>query len=184
MRYWILFLFMAISYIAKGQQEVELCPGYRNSFSYWSYSNTNTGGWLWVLNSDTVSYNNNIRITYRDTGFYVLSVIYRDVCGIKKQTYNVYVKKCPESSIFFPNAFTPNGDGINDGWSPIPFKIVQIKWQVYDRFGVRVFECSDVGKKWDGTYKGVAQPISNFVFQCWWRGVDGKTGYKIGRAHV
>jgi gliding motility-associated-like protein len=86
----------------------------------------------------------------------------------------------PLSSIFFPNAFTPNGDGVNDGWSPIPFNIVNIKWQVYNRFGELVYECFDLNKKWNGVFRGREQPIGNFVFQCWWKGVDGKTGYQKG----
>jgi len=86
----------------------------------------------------------------------------------------------PLSSIFFPNSFTPNGDGLNDGWSPITFNIVKIKWQVYNRWGELVYQCSDIGKKWNGEYKNEKQPISNFVFQCWWKGVDGKTGFQKG----
>ena len=81
-------------------------------------------------------------------------------CSSPTATLDIFIP-IPVSSIFFPNAFTPNGDGINDGWSPIPFNIIKIKWQVYDRFGVRVFECYDVGRKWDGTYIGVKQPIGN-----------------------
>ena len=84
------------------------------------------------------------------------------------------------SNIFFPNAFTPNGDGINDSWSPIPFKIIKIKWQVFNRWGERVFECADVGRKWDGKYKGIKQDMGNSVYQCWWRGVDGKEGFQKG----
>ena len=93
---------------------------------------------------------------------------------------DVYIQCAKASSIFYPNAFTPNGDGINDGWSPITFKIIQIKWQIYNRWGQKVFECFDIGKKWDGRYLSVPQPMSNFVFQCWWRGADNRTGYNKG----
>jgi gliding motility-associated-like protein len=86
----------------------------------------------------------------------------------------------PLSSIFYPNAFTPNGDGVNDGWSPIPFNIVKIKWQVYNRWGELVYESNDINKKWNGQYKNEKQPIGNFVWICWWKGVDGKTGFDKG----
>lgn len=180
MKYVILFLLTVIGYVARAQQEIELCPGSRNSFTYWTYASTGSGGWIWLLNRDTISYNNSVRITYRDTGFYLITVKYKDECGEPREYYRVRVKKCPESAIFFPNAFTPNGDGLNDGWSPIPFKIVQIRWQVYNRWGEKVYETNQIENKWNGTYKNIAQPIGNFVFQCWWRGIDGKTGYKKG----
>lgn len=180
MRYIILFLLIAIGYNLKAQQIIELCPGSRNSFTYWSESNTSGGGWLWMLNGDTISTNNSVRITYRDTGFYLIAVQYKDECGTPMRYYRVNVKKCPESAIFFPNAFTPNGDGLNDGWSPIPMKITQIRWQIYNRFGEMVYQTNQLENKWDGTYKNQKQPIGNFVFQCWWRGIDGKTGYQKG----
>ena len=94
--------------------------------------------------------------------------------------YRVNVRRCPESAIFFPNAFTPNGDGLNDGWSPIPFKIVEIKWQVWNRYGQMVYQTNKLGDKWNGIFKNTPQPMSGYVFQCWWRGIDGKTGYKKG----
>jgi gliding motility-associated-like protein len=110
----------------------------------------------------------------------VIRVYYKDECGIPTKTYRVRVRKCPESAIFFPNAFTPNGDGLNDGWSPIPFRIVEMKWSVWNRYGEKVYETKEVEAKWDGKHKGRPQDMGNFVYMCFWRGVDGKTGYKKG----
>jgi gliding motility-associated-like protein len=180
MKWLLCLLLMVIGYTATAQQEVELCPGIRNSFNYWSTASTSGGGWLWTLNSDTVSTNSSVRITWRDTGFYVIRVYYKDECGTPIRTYRVRVKKCPESAIFFPNAFTPNGDGLNDGWSPIPFRIVEMKWSVWNRYGEKVYETKEVEAKWDGKHKGRPQDMGNFVYMCFWRGVDGKTGYKKG----
>ena len=86
----------------------------------------------------------------------------------------------PPSKIFYPNAFTPNGDGINDGWSPIPFNIIEIRWMVYNRYGEKVYETNKIGDKWNGIYKRAPQGTFNFVWICWWRGVDGKNGFDKG----
>jgi len=180
MKRLLCLLLTVIGYTAAAQQEVELCPGIRNSFNYWSTASTNGGGWLWTLNSDTVSTNSNVRITWRDTGFYVIRVYYKDECGTPIRIYRVRVKKCPESAIFFPNAFTPNGDGLNDGWSPIPFRIVELRWSIWNRYGEKVYETKEVEAKWDGKHKGRPQDMGNFVYMCFWRGIDGKTGYKKG----
>jgi gliding motility-associated-like protein len=181
MKYTLLWLiFTIIGYVTYAQQEIELCPGYKTNFTYWSNSSTSTGGWLWILNSQVISHNNSVVINWSDTGFYLIKVSYADECGNPSRFYSVRVKKCPESAIFFPNAFTPTGDGLNDSWSPIPFKIIEIKWQIYNRWGEKVFESYRVGQKWDGTFKGVKQPIGNFVFICWWKGIDGKQGFRKG----
>ena len=54
MRYIILLLLTVIGYVAHAQQEIELCPGERNSFTYWVNASTSNGGWLWILNRDTI----------------------------------------------------------------------------------------------------------------------------------
>ena len=56
-----------------------------------------------------------------------------------------------------PNAFTPNGDGLNDVFTPIISNITQVKYykfEVYNRWGEVVFESNKPGDGWDGKYKG------------------------------
>lgn len=61
--------------------------------------------------------------------------------------------KGPE--IYVPTAFTPNGDGQNDIFRPIPVGVVQIEYfRVYDRWGELVYKTNAYMKGWDGTFKG------------------------------
>ncbi|MCW3079680.1 PKD domain-containing protein [Segetibacter sp.] len=57
-----------------------------------------------------------------------------------------------------PNAFTPNGDGINDKVFVRGFGITRMAWKIYNRWGLLVFETIDRTAGWDGTYKGTVQP--------------------------
>ncbi|WP_018617281.1 T9SS C-terminal target domain-containing protein [Segetibacter koreensis] len=57
-----------------------------------------------------------------------------------------------------PNAFTPNGDGINDKVFVRGFGISKMTWRIYNRWGQMVFETNDRTAGWDGTYKGSMQP--------------------------
>jgi len=181
MRYiFILILTLLFNLGFSQNQIIELCPGQRNTFNYYSISSTSGGLWMWTLQGDTIGYTNNVRITWRDTGYYLIRVYYKDNCGNPTRIYRVKVVKCPESAIFFPNAFTPNDDGLNDGWKPIPFKISEIRWQIYNRWGEKVYETNKLDDRWNGIYKNEKQPTGNFVFQCWFRGIDGKTGFKKG----
>jgi len=74
-----------------------------------------------------------------------------------------------------PNAFSPNGDGINDIFRPIPAGIVSTDWfRIFSRYGTLVFETSQWMKGWDGNFKGVKQPIGNYVWAIKGIGRNGK----------
>ncbi len=57
-----------------------------------------------------------------------------------------------------PNAFTPNGDGVNDKIFVRGFGISKMEWQIYNRWGVLVYVSANKDQGWDGTYKGALQP--------------------------
>ncbi len=56
--------------------------------------------------------------------------------------------------LFFPNAFTPNGDGINDFFSPVGINLedIEIRMYIYDRWGGLMYEMEDINHPWDGHY--------------------------------
>lgn len=71
---------------------------------------------------------------------------------------------------YFPNAFTPNHDGINDEFGVIgPEYIKEIKLKIYNRWGMKVFEISDKSQVWTASeaqpgiyvYKGYLRDIYN-----------------------
>ena len=80
-------------------------------------------------------------------------------------TAQVRVTVYDDPTYYMPNAFSPNGDGVNDVFRPIPVGIVSTQYfRVFDRFGRLLFESSKFMDGWDGTYKGVDQPIGNYVY--------------------
>ncbi len=60
------------------------------------------------------------------------------------------------STLFLPSAFTPNGDGLNDEFGiSNPFAVQDmISFEVFDRWGGRVFYTEDPFGKWDGSFDG------------------------------
>src|SRR6185295_2220503 len=65
-----------------------------------------------------------------------------------------YAEVIPPLSVFIPNAFTPNGDGINDTFGVKGEGIKNFVMRVYDRWGEVIFESENAKQQWDGTYKG------------------------------
>lgn len=59
-------------------------------------------------------------------------------------------------NLYVPNSFTPDGDGLNEGFKPIGEGIDPngYEFSVFDRWGERIFDTKDPSHVWDGTYKG------------------------------
>jgi gliding motility-associated-like protein len=67
--------------------------------------------------------------------------------------------------IAVPNAFTPNGDGLNDYLYPLnAFKADHLEFKVYNRLGQLLFTSNDWSQEWDGTFKGEPQAAGVFVW--------------------
>jgi len=68
-------------------------------------------------------------------------------------------------SILVPNAFTPNGDGINDTWTvPSLINIPDASVYVYNRLGNLVYHVIGEPVNWDGDYNGKNQPTGIYVY--------------------
>ncbi len=94
-----------------------------------------------------------------DTITYIL--IYTDNYGCSASD-DIVVNVLPVGDIFWPNAFTPNGDGNNDIFLPFGIGVKQINWQMFNRWGEKVFESNNFFFGCDGTYK--AQPLPTGVY--------------------
>jgi gliding motility-associated-like protein len=92
-------------------------------------------------------------------------------------TDTVFVKVYEGPAYYTPNAFSPNGDGLNDIFRAIPVGIAKTEWfRVFNRYGELVFETNQWLKGWDGTYKGKKQPLGVYVWII--KGTD-KLGNKV-----
>jgi gliding motility-associated-like protein len=63
-----------------------------------------------------------------------------------------------------PNAFTPGRFGQNGVVKVTGFGIEKMIWRIYNRWGQKVFETNDRHAGWDGTVKGVLQPMDVYTY--------------------
>lgn len=100
----------------------------------------------------------------------------KDIAGcIGRDT--ILIKVYNGNSYFVPNAFTPNGDGLNDVFHAIPVGIKHTQYfRVINRYGKTIFETNDPFRKgWDGTYFGIKQSPGTYVWFIKGIDKDGKT---------
>jgi gliding motility-associated-like protein len=84
------------------------------------------------------------------------------------------------SHLFIPNAFTPNNDGLNDLFKPVGMYILEYNLQIYNKWGVKIFESSDINTCWDGKFKGSDCQVDHYFYQITVTGTDGKKLNKAG----
>jgi len=72
-------------------------------------------------------------------------------------------------------AFTPNGDAINDLWLVTNGNcITNIKASVFNRYGSKVFESNDYKNNWNGMYEGKALPDGTYYYVISFTLINGK----------
>jgi gliding motility-associated-like protein len=85
------------------------------------------------------------------------------------------ITKLQSCYITVPNAFTPDGNGINDFLYPLnAYNATDLEFRVFNRYGQMVFETRNWTYKWDGTVHGIPQPSGTYVWTL--RYVDGLSG--------
>jgi gliding motility-associated-like protein len=82
-------------------------------------------------------------------------------------------------------AFTPNGDGINERWLITNGNcLTSAKAQVFNRYGAKVFESNDYKNTWDGTYEGKPLPDGTYYYVISYKLINGKTAYLKGNVTI
>ena len=108
-------------------------------------------------------YETNTQYTFTTAGsfqIYLYEVLGSDTVNV----YDPITVSISESEINFPNAFSPNGDGINDVYKAKKgFKsIVEFRAIIFNRWGQKLFEWTDPNEGWDGTFNG--KPVAQGVY--------------------
>lgn len=114
-----------------------------------------------------------------DSITYILKAATPEGCIGYDNIHITVFKTLPD--IFVPSAFTPNGDGLNDIIKPILVGMKAFKYfRIFNRYGQEVFATTEIGKGWDGVFKGEKQASGTFVYQAEAVDYTGKTVSKKG----
>ncbi len=101
--------------------------------------------------------------TQVETGLYKIDIIDNHGCHLNDSAF-IDVKCC---LALLPNAFTPNNDGVDDVYRILnPGDFIQLtNFQIFNRWGQRVFQTSDKTQGWDGTYNSINQPVGVYMYE-------------------
>ena len=97
---------------------------------------------------------------------YCYRVTYRDVCGNESARSEPVCALVPtQGEVFFPNAFTPNDDGLNDVFVYTSRLVEAVDLQVYNRWGEVLFQTDQLDTGWDGSYQGTPAPQGTYLYK-------------------
>lgn len=123
-------------------------------------------------------------VTISQSGNYNITAA--DTLGCSKTfTVKAELKNCIACTVFVPNAFTPNDDGINDklkGFINCP--AAEYHLQIYNRWGQKIFETNSINKGWDGKQKGEPMPIGVYVYLVQYKNRVNETTFRSQRGTV
>ncbi|HVX49418.1 MAG TPA: gliding motility-associated C-terminal domain-containing protein [Chitinophagaceae bacterium] len=99
-------------------------------------------------------------------------------CYLTDTIHLVYYKG---PDIYVPNAFTPNGDGVNDIFRPFPVGIKKLEYfRVFSRWGNMVYQTQVYLAGWDGNIKGRQAPPGTYIYEVRGKDYNGKAVFKKG----
>jgi gliding motility-associated-like protein len=111
--------------------------------------------WQWFMQPEKKSISGTqFSYTFDEPGIYPIALIVTDERGCF-DTIVRSIEVLPDFHIYVPNAFTPNGDALNDIFTPVIRGATSYQMLVFNRWGEMVFETNDLANGWDGTFSGV-----------------------------
>lgn len=121
--------------------------------------------WWWRFDDEGFSSEQNPSHTFRDTGVYQVELVVQHPSDCT-DTLIRQVDIIPEVTLFFPNAFTPNNDGLHETFKGVGFTggITGYEMTIWNRWGEEIFSTTDIDEGWPGTDKRSAKLVPEGVY--------------------
>ena len=141
---------------------------------------TTGGTYSWTPTSNLGTPNDQSTTVIQPLESGVYTVTYTDSNGCVV-TDDVFITVDIALNIGVPSAFSPNGDGSNDFlWLRGKIVVQTMNFTIFNRYGQKVFETTDVDEGWDGTHNGKEVNPGVFVYYVNVTFIDGSTGQLKG----
>ena len=155
--------------ISPDNEFVEVCEGDSATIVYGIESTLN-GLTTWSINNNIYNGNNTISTTWNSFGTFVINafVTTPEGCVSPEISTSLTIQECPNTLIYIPNSFTPDGDEHNNKWLPVftsGFDPFDVEILLFNRWGQVIWESHNVSFGWDGTYQGLMCPAGIYVYK-------------------
>lgn len=125
-----------------------------------------------------------IDYTFNEEGTFYMRYIGSNSDGSCEAVSDTYTIHIGASELLCPNAFTPDGDGVNDEWKVSYRSLLEFECWIFDRFGAQLFHTKDPQQGWDGMRGGKVVPSGVYYYVINATGADGRKYKKSGDINI
>lgn len=159
--------------------QITVHPGPESAFSFdpnppvqniaTNFTNLSSGGvkYFWDFGDgdtlQTTDIKTPVKHLYNRTGTYKACLITTNEFGCSADSCQ-FIDAIVSPSVDVPNAFTPNGDGINDIVRVRGFGVLKMNFRIFNRWGQLMFQATSLDQFWDGKFKGELQAQDVYVY--------------------
>ncbi len=137
--------------------------------------------WEWEFGDGNKSTEKDPIHIFSKAGEYEVKLIGYDLFGCTMIESNTVQVTSPEEMIAIPNAFSPNGDGLNDTFIPKLRAVSSFQLEVFNTWGEKLYITNSLESKgWDGTYRGQLAPAGNYLYRITLTTLDGQLVNRTG----
>lgn len=138
-------------------------------------------GWEWSFGDGNASKEKDPIHIFEAAGNFEVTLTAYDIYGCSSIEKNIIQVNAPLEFITIPNAFTPNGDGLNDSFIPKLRAVTEFSMTIFNTWGEKIYSTSSLESSgWDGTHQGQASPPGNYLYQITYISRDGEQFTKTG----
>ncbi len=133
--------------------------------SFTDHSQGNISSWQWDFGDGESSSEQDPYHTYTDLGTYIIVLTVTDSYGCTDSTKRTVIIKSV-FTVYIPNSFTPDQDGLNETFGPVCNGIDKDGYEmfIFDRWGGEIYSTNDILKQWDGTKNNVNVPVGTYAY--------------------
>ncbi len=154
-------------------------PPQENTATQFTNQSSGATNYIWRFGDGDSSIDVNPKHLFTATGTFDVCLTAINAAGCS-DTICMPVSAIINPLLDVPSAFTPGKFGVNGIISVKGFGIKDMQWNIYNRWGQKVFESTNVSNGWNGYYKGKLQPMDVYTYTLDVIFSDGKKVRKTG----
>ncbi len=137
----------------------------------------------WNVQPGDSTFTGPFNYVFNEPGTYIITLWVTNSNGCPDST-RITIEVKPNSSIYVPNAFTPNADGLNDVFMAATEGIEEFEAYIFDRWGNMLYTWTNENDGWNGMYRGDLVQEDVYVWKIRAIGVEGKRYGLVGHVSV
>lgn len=144
-------------------------PGLPNKLSFpvtvrFTNTSTNSDSWRWDFGDGSTSTERSPEHVYTASGDYDVTLTATNQTACSASTVRGTFVVRAENTLFIPNTFTPNNDGVNDEFVITITNMTNYNLRIYNRWGKLLYQTINIFDNWNGKYEGKDLPVGTYYY--------------------